>query len=340
MLTSFTALITALCAATLSVAEPPAPESTASESPVSERPVNENLAPVEASSSATGTQALTATLEQWMRERTQQAQGFASEYTFALNDKRLAVPACDAFVIDPKGLVQWHVVPSTLTIVVACPEQNWQRRVRGKRTVAANERQANEVQRPRVLVLKPLNAIQKGEPVSKDDLIQEYALVHRTPQNAVTTVKGAQRYAARNLSPGRILVQSDLTVGQPVVVLADAVPAGTAVTRASIKIEERAVDVPHDAIRSLQGLTLLAANRLLHPGDILRKRDLTKAKLIRRGQKVAVESVGRHFRIASELIALEDGYLGEQIDLRNPGSSRNVSAVVTGMGTARSGQGR
>ena len=108
----------------------------------------------------------------------------------------------------------------------------------------------------------------------------------------------------------------------------------------SIKIEERAVDVPHDAIRSLQGLTLLAANRLLHPGDILRKRDLTKAKLVRRGQKVAVESVGQHFRIASELIALEDGYLGEQIDLRNPGSSRNISAVVTGMGTARSGQPR
>ena len=98
--------------------------------------------------------------------------------------------------------------------------------------------------------------------------------------------------------------------------------------------------MPHDAIRSLQGLTLLAANRLLHPGDILRKRDLTKAKLVRRGQKVAVESVGQHFRIASELIALEDGYLGEQIDLRNPGSSRNISAVVTGMGTARSGQPR
>ena len=320
MVAMFLALVTALCAA--------------------ETPAGENPAPAAVSTPAKGTVALTATLEQWTRESTRQAQGFASEYKFALNDKRLAVPACDGFVIDPKGLVQWHVVPSTLTVVVACPEQNWQRRVRGKLTVAANQRQANAAQRPRVLVLKPLKAIQKGEQVSKGDLIQEYALAHRTPQNAITTIKGAQRYAARNLSPGRILVQSDLAVGQPVAVLTEAVPARTAVTRASIKIEERAVDVPHDAIRSLQGLTLLAANRLLHPGDILRKRDLTKAKLVRRGQKVAVESVGQHFRIASELIALEDGYLGEQIDLRNPGSSRNISAVVTGMGTARSGQPR
>ena len=81
---------------------------------------------------------------------------------------------------------------------------------------------------------------------------------------------------------------------------------------------------------------MLAANRLLHPGDILRKRDLTKAKLIKRGQTVAVESLGKHFRIASELVALQDGYLGDQIALRNPSSSRRVTAVVTGIGTARS----
>ena len=305
-----------------------------------ETPPGEDPAPAAVSTPAKGTVALSAALEKWTRESTHQAHGFAGKYKFALNDKRLAVPACNGFVIDPKGLVQWHVVPSALTVVVACPEQNWQRRVRGKLAVAANQRLANAVQRPRALVLKPLKAIQKGEQVSKGDLIQEYALAYRTPQNAVTTIKGAQRYAARNLSPGRILVQSDLAVGQPVAVLTKAVPARTAVTRASIKLEERAVDVPHDAIKSLQGLTLLAANRLLHPGDILRKRDLTKAKLVRRGQKVAVESVGQHFRIASELIALEDGYLGEQIDLRNPSSSRKISAVVTGMGTARSGQPR
>ena len=81
---------------------------------------------------------------------------------------------------------------------------------------------------------------------------------------------------------------------------------------------------------------MLAANRLLHPGDILRKRDLTKARLVKRGQRVAVESVGAYFRIASELVALQDGFLGDQIELRNPGSDRQVTAIVTGAGKARS----
>jgi flagella basal body P-ring formation protein FlgA len=119
-------------------------------------------------------------------------------------------------------------------------------------------------------------------------------------------------------------------------VLTKALPARSLVTPASLVIEERAVNVPHDAIESLQGLGLLATNRLLHPGDILRKRDLTKAKLIKRGQRVAVESIGPHFRIASDLIALQDGYLGDQIPFQNVGSDRRVFATVTGAGTARS----
>ena len=147
-------------------------------------------------------------------------------------------------------------------------------------------------------------------------------------------MQGKQYYAARQLLPGRILIESDLAVGQRVVVLTQAIPSRSLIAREHIAIQERAVDVPHDAIRSLKGLSMLAANRLLHPGDILRKRDLAKAKLIKRGQTVDVESLGKHFRIASELVALQDGYLGDQIVLRTPGSNRRVSAVVTCMGTA------
>ena len=60
-------------------------------------------------------------------------------------------------------------------------------------------------------------------------------------------------YASRTLVPGRTLVASDLAVGRPVVVLTEALPARSFVTEASLIIEERAVNVPHDAIESLQG---------------------------------------------------------------------------------------
>ena len=189
---------------------------------------------------------------------------------------------------------------------------------------------------PTVEVFSATRVVKKGEKLTSSVLAVELALTHRSPQNAVTHLQGKQYYAARQLLPGRILIESDLAVGQRVVVLTQAIPSRSLIAREHIAIQERAVDVPHDAVRSLEGLSMLAANRLLHPGDILRKRDLAKAKLIKRGQTVDVESLGKHFRIASELVALQDGYLGDQIVLRNPGSNRRVYAVVTGMGTARS----
>lgn len=257
-----------------------------------------------------------------------------SPYDFALADKRLAIPDCSNFVIDPMNRIPLDTAPASLAVDVRCPDKNWQRRIRGRRQV---ENTADEIgAQPTVQIFTLTRAVKKGDRLTSNDFTTESAPAHRSPQNAVTGLQDSQYYAARHLLPGRILVESDLAVGQQVVVLTQAIPSRSPVTREHIAMQVRAVDVPHDAIRSLEGLTLLAANRLLHPGDILRKRDLAKAKLIKRGQTVDVESLGKHFRIASELVALQDGYLGDQIVLRNPNSNRRVSAVVTGIGTARS----
>ena len=67
----------------------------------------------------------------------------------------------------------------------------------------------------------------------------------------------------------------------------------------------------------------------------MRKRDLTKAKLIRRGEKVALLSQGLSYAISSEVVALEDGFLGEQVRLLNTESQRRVSAIVTGPSRAK-----
>ena len=273
-------------------------------------------------------------LNRWSSKLPATDAGSNTTYDFALADKRLAIPDCSSFIIDPMNRVPLDTAPASLTVDVHCPDNNWQRRIRGKRDV---DRMPDEQQaQPTVRVFTLARAAKKGEKLTPNAFATELALAHRTPQNAVTHVQGKHYYAARHLLPGRILVESDLAVGQRVVVLTQAIPSRSPITREHIAIQERVVDVPRDAIRSLEGLTMLAANRLLHPGDILRKRDLAKAKLIKRGQTVDVESLGKHFRIASELVALQDGYLGDQIVLRNPGSNRRVSAVVTGMGTARS----
>ena len=76
----------------------------------------------------------------------------------------------------------------------------------------------------------------------------------------------------------------------------------------------------------------MAASKLLHPGDILRRRDLTKGKLIKRGEKVALLSQGLSYAISSEVVALEDGFLGEQVRLLNPESQRRMAKQLIKQG--------
>ena len=280
--------------------------------------------------------ALKAALEQWLEMKLDSVGQTGLEYEFAVTDKRLSVPVCAKFMVDPQNRIDGSTLSTTLAVPVRCTQTQWQRRILGRQKIDRVARQSIAQARPKVRILTPVQPIAKGERVMPQHVQSKLALAHRTPQNSVSQINDQPYYAARALVPGRTLVATDLEVGRPVVVLTEALPARSLVTAASLVIEERAVDVPHDAVESLQGLGLLATNRLLHPGDILRKRDLTKAKLIKRGQRVAVESVGQHFRIASDLIALQDGYLGDQIQFRNIGSDRRVFATVTGAGKARS----
>ena len=279
---------------------------------------------------------LTAALEQWLVTELKNTDQPGLKYEFALNDKRLSIPACQDFLIDPQNQINASTLNTTLAVTVRCAQPKWQRRVLGRQTFDKAPGQSIVQARPKVQILTPIQPIAKGERVMPHSVESKSALAYRTPKNRVSQLNDQPYYAARTLVPGRALVASDLEIGRPVVVLSQALPARSLVTAASVVIEERAVGVPHDAIESLQGLGLLATNRLLHPGDILRKRDLTKAKLVKRGQKVAVESVGKHFRIASDLIALKDGYLGDQIAFQGIGSDRRVVARVSGAGTARS----
>ena len=295
----------------------------------------EIIASIPAQSAAPEAQ-LKAALEHWLKDKLASADHFGPRYEFALNDKRLSIPACVEFEIDPLDRIDVSTLATTLAVPVRCSQSKWQRRILGRQIIDKTARQPITHARPMVQVLTPIQSIAKGERVMPRHVQSKLVLAYRTPQNIIIRIDDQPYYASRTLVPGRTLVASDLEVGRPVAVLTKALPARSLLTEASLVIEQRAVNVPHDAIASLQGLGLLATNRLLHPGDILRKRDLTKAKLIKRGQRVAVESIGPHFRIASDLIALQDGYLGDQIPFHNVDSDRRVFATVTGAGTARS----
>jgi len=68
----------------------------------------------------------------------------------------------------------------------------------------------------------------------------------------------------------------------------------------------------------------------------LRQQDLKSSTMVKRGQQVLVAvGEGKGFLITVRAEAQQDGTLGDQIRLKNPESGRLLSAVVTGMNTAR-----
>jgi len=275
-------------------------------------------------------------LQQWTKDHFVGLDDPERAFTFALQDQRLNIPECTRFQIDSSGQSAGQRAPKSIVVKVSCPGMDWQRKVRGRlQGPPRPERQATS-KPPPIAVFQPIAPVTKGDVVDNQALRKVWVPPNRAPQNAITKLDNVKRYAGRDLRAGQPLVASDLVTRQPVVVLTQAIPSGTRITSDMITVSQRAVDVPRDAVHSLEGLELLAASRLLHPGDILRRRDLTKARLVKRGQRVSVESTGAYFRIASELIAMEDGFLGDQIKLRNPNSDRQVTGVVIGAAQARS----
>ena len=176
----------------------------------------------------------------------------------------------------------------------------------------------------------PINQYAK---ITSDQLMEKEIPNNRLPPNALKASHAlSHSFAKRALRAGHIVTAADLISPKKVVVLKSSVPAHTVIKRQSFSIEYRLKGIPNDAIRSLEGLNNLASNRLLHPGDVLRKRDLSKAKLVKRGDLVLVEAKSNEFQIVNEAIAFQDGYLGDQIKLTSVDSKREIQATVVGQG--------
>ena len=80
--------------------------------------------------------------------------------------------------------------------------------------------------------------------------------------------------------------------------------------------------------------SLIALARPLRAGTILRSSDLSSAMLVQKGGTVRVAIQQGLMVLEADLIAQEDGALGESVVLLNPDTGRRLRAMVTGPGQA------
>lgn len=254
--------------------------------------------------------------------------------TIQVNDSRLQIPDCsEDFVLNTAGQSKDAAIR---TIKASCPQPLWSRhiRVKAQQERLVREKETKEIERIPVLVID--HPIKQYESIIRDRLTEQKMAKHKVPANALTLDTSLKSlYARRALRAGQIVTTSDIIRPQKVIVVNSSLPAQTLIEARDLSTVYRIKALPHDAITSLQGIKNLATNRLLHAGDILRKRDLTKAKLIKRGELVMVEAKSANFQILNEAIAFQDGYFGDQIKLTSVGTKRPINARVIGKGKVR-----
>ena len=85
------------------------------------------------------------------------------------------------------------------------------------------------------------------------------------------------------------------------------------------------------SMTSLKDIQMAELIRDIPAGSVLRSYDIRRAVLVRQGQSVLFSTgQGSGFEVKVRVEALQDGYLGEQVRLKNPESGRFISGTVTG----------
>jgi flagella basal body P-ring formation protein FlgA len=109
------------------------------------------------------------------------------------------------------------------------------------------------------------------------------------------------------------------------------VPKGTVITEEMIA--EKTVDsIVPSAIEKKEDIIGKVATRILYPGQIITSNAVVEPPLVNKNEEVeAIRRIG-NLTISTKLIALQDGYFGQTIRLRNPSSFKEVLGTVIGRG--------
>ena len=273
-------------------------------------------------------------LENQIREWLAHKKVNSADLDIRVNASRLQIPQCNEPFILSSQTTQNPT--SNITVRANCPQMRWSRliRVSAKKERIKQERVQTEIEKELVFVIP--EKINQYEKITADMLSKVRLEKNKIPAAAINPADPLSNlYARRALRSGQVISESDVIKPQKIIIVNSAIPAQSLIMASNLTTAYRIKEIPHDAVKSLEGIKNLATNRLLHAGDILRKRDLTKAKLIKRGELVMVEAKSNNFQIVNEAIAFQDGYFGDQIKLTSVDTKKPINARVIGKGKVR-----
>lgn len=109
------------------------------------------------------------------------------------------------------------------------------------------------------------------------------------------------------------------------------IPKGTIITEEMIA-EKVSDSIVFSAIDKKEDIIGKTTTRILYPGQVITSNAIVEPPLVNKNEEVeAIRRIG-NLVVSTKLVALQDGYFGQTIRLRNPSSFKEVLGIVVGKG--------
>lgn len=136
--------------------------------------------------------------------------------------------------------------------------------------------------------------------------------------------------------PWTLYVPAQITVHVEVLTAAGTLARGSVLKESDLRpIARDIAALPHGYYRDARALVGMQLRRPLRPGEVISPAMVERAALIERGQALWLVGTSGGVSVSMKGEALEDGALGERIQVRNLSSKRIIEAEVTGKNEAR-----
>ena len=238
-------------------------------------------------------------------------------------DRRFKVPEC-------AGPYSFNLIKDSIGLVRAeCHSPEWSRvlKTSKKRPSFPQNRQTDKV-------WIASTEIAPGQLLTNKHFRKVSIDSRQIPRNALKRLPATRTKAKRTIKPGEIILTSSIYEPKYGFVAKTTIPSGSFLKPELISKELIEENSRGDILEDARGIEFMAANRTILAGNPIRSQDLRKARLVRRGDQVRLVSAGGGFMVSSKTIALEDGYLDEQIRLLGEDGKREIRAKISGISSA------
>lgn len=185
-----------------------------------------------------------------------------------------------------------------------------------------------------IAVFTTNRAFEAGELIERTGLTR--VETEKPPPNALTKWPTGVITASDYLEADQTLSKSNIEQSEYVVVTATNIIRGQVITRNLIsKTLQPKKQIGAQTLSTFEEAIGLEATRTIRAGTPLSVSDVTAADLIRKGEKVTLIVKRGALTITVDTIAMENGKIGEQVELTNTESGKAIRGIVSGRHQAR-----